>query len=261
MEVQIRTKDMHNYAENGIASHWRYKEDKEGAKVTEQESQRFAWLRSLLDWQRELKDPNEFLTSVRQSLYAEDAYVYVFTPNGDVRELPKGATPVDFAYTIHTQVGHNCTGARVNGAIAKLNYQLHNGDTIEIITVKNGSPSKDWLNFVVTTKARNRIRQWYKVEERDRALSLGREILEKELRKENLNFNQLLKSGDLEKAAKEMGQSTVDEDVGLGRLRQYQPSPGHGQGQAKRRRSFIYGQNGASDQQAQTYPGRQGQGY
>ncbi|MDY6850926.1 MAG: bifunctional (p)ppGpp synthetase/guanosine-3',5'-bis(diphosphate) 3'-pyrophosphohydrolase, partial [Thermodesulfobacteriota bacterium] len=182
MEVQIRTREMHLYAENGIAAHWRYKE---GDRLTEYESQRFAWLQSLLEWQRDLKDPTEFLTSVREDLFPEE--VYVFTPAGDVRELPRGATPLDFAYTIHTEVGHRCIGAKVNGAIVPLKYHLKNGDTIEVLTSKHNAPSKDWLNFVVTPKARNRIRQWFHIEERDRAVSLGREMLEKEFDKSELN--------------------------------------------------------------------------
>ena len=218
MEVQIRTADMHAYAEHGIAAHWRYKE---GDRLTDRESERFVWLRSLLEWQRDLKDPTEFLTSVRQSLHHEDTYVYVFTPQGDVRELPQGATPIDFAYNIHTEVGHRCTGAKVNGSIVPLKYHLQNGDTVEILTTKNSAPSKDWVNFVTTAKARNRIRQWFKVEERNRALSLGKEMLEKEFRKEGLNFNQMLKDGELDKMAKEF--SVVSSEdliavVGFGKI-------------------------------------------
>ena len=216
MEVQIRTREMHNFAENGIAAHWRYKE---GDQLTEQETQRFAWLRSLLEWQRELKDPTEFLTSVKEGLFPEE--VYVFTPVGDVRELPAGATPVDFAYTIHTEVGHRCIGAKVNGAIVSLKYQLQNGDTIEILTSKTSAPTKDWLNFVVTAKARHRIRQWFKVEERERAISLGREILEKEFRKAGFNYNQLHRDGEIERAAKELSLVSADDllvSVGFGKL-------------------------------------------
>jgi GTP pyrophosphokinase len=218
MEVQIRTLEMHQYSENGIAAHWRYKE---GDKLNDQETQRFQWLRSLLEWQRDLKDPTEFLSSVRQSLLTEDAYVYVFTPVGDVRELPAGATPVDFAYTVHTEVGHHCSGAKVNGQIVPLKYQLQNGDTIQILTNKNGTPSKDWLGFVVTTKARNRIRQWFKVEEKERATTLGKEILEKEFRKEQLSFKQLTKDGELDRVAKELSLPSVDDlvaAVGFGQV-------------------------------------------
>ena len=218
MEVQIRTQEMHSYSENGIAAHWRYKE---GGKLSEQESQRFQWLRSLLEWQRELKDPTEFLSSVRQSLLTEDAYVYVFTPAGDVRELPRGASPVDFAYTIHTEVGHHCVGAKVNGQIVPLKYQLQNGDTVEVMTSNNSTPSKDWINFVVTTKARNRIRQWFKVEEKARALTLGKELLEKEFRKEQISLKQHIKDGDMEKIAHDMALSSYDDlmaAVGFGKV-------------------------------------------
>jgi guanosine-3',5'-bis(diphosphate) 3'-pyrophosphohydrolase len=218
MEVQIRTREMHQYSENGIAAHWRYKE---GDQLTEKETQRFQWLRSLLEWQRDLKDPTEFLSSVRDSLFTEDSYVYVFTPAGDVREMPAKATPVDFAYTIHTEVGHRCTGAKVNGNIVPLKYQLQNGDTVEILTSNRSAPTKDWLNFVVTTKARNRIRQWFNVAERERALSLGKEMLEKELKREHLNLKELLKEGDIERAAKELGLVGPDDllaAVGFGKI-------------------------------------------
>ena len=218
MEIQIRTHEMHVYAENGIAAHWRYKE---GDKLSEQESQRFVWLRSLLEWQRDLKDPNEFMSSVRQGLLPEDAYVYAFTPAGDVRELPKGATPVDFAYSVHTDIGHRCVGAKVNGAIAPLKYQIQNGDTIEILTSKNGAPSKDWVNFVVTTKARHRIRQWFKVEERARALSLGKEMLEKEFRRADLSLKQITKDGELDRIAHDLslvGSDDLIAAIGFGKV-------------------------------------------
>ncbi len=216
MEVQIRTQEMHNYAQNGIAAHWRYKE---GDRLTESESQRFVWLQSLLEWQRDLKDPTEFLTSVKEGLFAEE--VYVFTPAGDVQELPRDATPVDFAYNIHTEVGHRCVGAKVNGVIVPLKYKLRNGDTIEILTSKNNSPTKDWLNFVVTPKARNRIRQWFKVEERSRAISLGREIIEKEFRREELNLKQHIKDGSLDRIAREFSLTSSDDllaAIGFGKL-------------------------------------------
>lgn len=216
MEVQIRTREMHNFAQNGIAAHWRYKE---GDRLTEDENKRFAWLQSLLEWQRDLKDPTEFMNSVKEGLFPED--VYVFTPAGDVNELPKGSTPVDFAYTIHTEVGHRCIGAKVNGAIVPLKYRLRNGDTVEILTSKNNSPSKDWLNFVVTPKARNRIRQWFKVEERSRAISLGKEMVEKEFRREDLSFKQLAKDGVLDRIATEFSLPATDDllaSVGFGKV-------------------------------------------
>lgn len=216
MEVQIRTHEMHLYAENGIAAHWRYKE---GDRTEETESVRFAWLRSLLEWIQDLKDPNEFLASLKRDLFPND--VYVFTPAGDVQELPKGATPVDFAYAVHSEVGHRCTGAKINGAIVPLKYQLQNGDTVEIITSKNHVPSKDWLNFTVTSKARNRIRQWYKIEERTRSITLGRELLEKSFRRGDLNFKQLLKEGEMERVATHFsltGSEDLLASVGFGKL-------------------------------------------
>lgn len=220
MEVQIRTREMHSYAENGIAAHWRYKE---GDRLSESENQRFVWLRSLIEWQKDLKDdPDQFLSNVREGLFTEDAYVYVFTPAGDVRELPRGATPVDFAYSIHTQVGHSCTGAKVNGSIAPLKYQLNDGDTVDIIRSKNGTPSKDWLGFVVTTKAKHRIRQWFKSLEKERAVSLGKEMLEKEFRKEDTSFNQVLKDGTLERIAKDWSLVGIEDlyaSVGFGKIR------------------------------------------
>jgi guanosine-3',5'-bis(diphosphate) 3'-pyrophosphohydrolase len=216
MEVQIRTHAMHLYAENGIAAHWRYKE---GDRTEEAESIRFAWLRSLMEWIQDLKDPTEFLTSLKRDLFPND--VYVFTPAGDVIELPRGATPVDFAYAVHSEVGHRCTGAKINGAIVPLKYQLQNGDTVEIITSKNHVPSKDWLNFTITSKARNRIRQWYKIEERTRSITLGRELLEKSFRRSDFNFKQLLKDGEMDRIAN-LFSLTGSEDllaaVGFGKL-------------------------------------------
>lgn len=216
MEVQIRTHEMHLYAENGIAAHWRYKE---GDRTAEDESMRFAWLRSLMEWIQDLKDPTEFLSSLKRDLFPND--VYVFTPAGDVRELPKGATPVDFAYAVHSEVGHRCTGAKINGAIVPLKYQLQNGDTVEIITSKNHVPSKDWLNFTITSKARNRIRQWYKIEERTRSVTLGRELLEKSFRRGGLNFKQLLKEGEMDRIANVFslnGSEDLLAAVGFGKL-------------------------------------------
>jgi GTP pyrophosphokinase len=219
MEVQIRTQEMHAYSENGIAAHWKYKE---GDQLNEKENQRFVWLRSLMEWQRDLKDdPAEFMSNVRQGLLPEESYVYVFTPAGDVRELPRGATPVDFAYSIHTDVGHSCVGAKVNGSIASLKYQLQNGDTVEILTQKNSGPKKDWLGNVVTTKARHRIRQWFKAEERARSITLGRELLEKLFRKEEISFNQVQKEGDLDRVAREFSLKDHEEllaSVGFGKI-------------------------------------------
>lgn len=181
MEVQIRTHEMHRVAEEGIAAHWSYKEKR---PYQEKDAQRFAWLRQMVDLQKELKSPEELLEGVRLELYPDE--VYVFTPKGEVKELPRGSTPVDFAYAIHTEVGHTCTGAKVNGRMVPLRYELQNGDTVEIITSPHQHPHRDWLKFVKTTKARSKIRQWLKAAEREQSVALGRELLERELRKHGL---------------------------------------------------------------------------
>ncbi len=164
MEVQIRTADMHRVAEEGIAAHWRYKEGrpaldpglKNGNSKDDKDAKRFAWLRQLMEWQRDLKDPTEFIETVKMDMFADE--VYVFTPKGDVKALPKGANPIDLAYSIHTEVGHHCSGARVNGLIVPLRYTLRNGDTVEIITSPNQKPNKDWLKYVVTASGKAKIR-------------------------------------------------------------------------------------------------------
>src|SRR5262249_8035957 len=152
MEVQIRTAEMHRVAEEGIAAHWRYKEGKPIDAREVKDEKRFSWLRQLMEWQRDLKDPTEFIETVKITRFSEE--VYVFTPKGDVKSLPKGAIPIDFAYAVHTEVGHHCSGARVNGLIVPLRYSLRNGDTVEIITSPNQKPSKDWLKFVATSSAK-----------------------------------------------------------------------------------------------------------
>lgn len=197
IEVQIRTEEMHRIAEEGIAAHWMYKE---GRMPDGKEDKRFFWLRQLLEWQKDLKDPKEFLESVKGDLFPEE--VYVFTPKGDVKELPKGSTPVDFAYSIHTEVGNRCVGAKVNERLVSLRYQLRSGDVVEIETSPNAHPSKDWLKFVKTSRARAKIRQWIKTEERERSIALGRELCEREFRRYGLSLGKLLK-GELEKVAKE----------------------------------------------------------
>jgi len=216
MEIQIRTLDMHRIAEEGIAAHWKYKEGKfsEG-----EDDKRITWLRQLLEWQRELQDNSEFLEIVKMDLYPND--VYVFTPKGEVKEFPRGATPVDFAYSIHTDIGHRCVGAKVGGRIVPLKYQLKSGDTAEILTSPNHRPSKDWLKFVKTSRAQTKIRQWIKKEQRERSIALGREICEKELRKFALSFAKLLKSGEIQKVASDFGFQTVDDlmaSVGYGKI-------------------------------------------
>ncbi|MGX9365966.1 RelA/SpoT family protein [Desulfoplanes sp. PS50] len=206
IEIQIRTQEMHRLAEYGVAAHWLYKE---GSRLKDKDADRFSWLRQILDWQGELKNSREFMSSLRFDLFQDE--VYVFTPHGQVRELPEGATPVDFAYTIHTEVGNQCSGAKVNGRLVPLNTPLVNGDTVEILTTQGRHPSSDWLQFVKTAKARTRIKHWMRTEERTRSISLAKEVLEKEGRKLGINFVKALKNGDLEPIARDMSLKTVDD--------------------------------------------------
>jgi GTP pyrophosphokinase len=213
MEVQIRTPEMHSVAEEGIAAHWKYKE--KGSVVTSRDDKRFGWLRQLLEWQQELKDSREFMDTVKVDLFPEE--VYVFTPRGDVKELPKGSTPVDFAYGVHTDVGHHCVGAKINGKLVPLKTPLHNGDIVEVTTSPNQTPSKDWLKFVRTSKARNKIKQWVKTEQREKSIELGKELLEKELRKYGFSLSRALGSEAGGEAVEELGfHSTEDLLAGLG---------------------------------------------
>jgi GTP pyrophosphokinase len=177
-EVQIRTEEMHRVAEEGIAAHWKYKEGRVGA---DRDEQYFAWLRRLLELQQEVRDPQEFMQNLRIELYPEE--VYIFTPKGEVKSLPRGSTPVDFAYLVHTDVGHQCTGARVNGRMVPLRTRLSNGDIVEIVTQSGHTPSRDWLNFAATSRARNKIRHFIHAEEKKRSVELGRRVLDKELRR------------------------------------------------------------------------------
>ncbi|TLM99093.1 bifunctional (p)ppGpp synthetase/guanosine-3',5'-bis(diphosphate) 3'-pyrophosphohydrolase, partial [bacterium] len=178
-EIQIRTWDMHRTAEFGIAAHWRYKE---GQKGDEDFEQKLSWLRQLLEWQSDMGDAREFMETLKIDLFSDT--VFVFTPKGDVVELPAGSTPIDFAYRIHTQVGHRCVGAKISGKIVTLDYQLKNGDIVEVVTTKvaNG-PSRDWLNIVKTSEARNKVRAWFKKENREENIVRGRDILEREVKK------------------------------------------------------------------------------
>jgi GTP pyrophosphokinase len=199
-EVQIRTEEMDRRAEEGIAAHWKYKEGRVGAGRDEQY---FQWLRQLLEWQQEVRDPQEFLTNLKIDLYPEE--VYTFTPRGQVKVLPRGSTPVDFAYAIHTDVGHQCVGARVNGRMVPLRGKLKNGDIVEILTNPGHKPSRDWLNFVATSRARSKIKHLIQAEEKDRAVELGRKLLEKESRRYDVNLAKLLDGDRLAKAASDLG--------------------------------------------------------
>lgn len=189
VEFQIRTGVMHEMAEWGVASHWKYKADD---TVSAKDEVKFRWLRQFMEWQREVKDPAEYLDIVKLDLFATD--VYVFTPKGDIREFPRGSTPIDFAYTIHTDVGHHCAGARINGKIVPLRTILRSGDTVDIITNPNQRPSKDWLKLVQTSRARNKIRQFIRSQQRERAEKIGREILEKEFSKFGVSLDRELAS-------------------------------------------------------------------
>ncbi|KXS56118.1 MAG: hypothetical protein AMR96_04430 [Candidatus Adiutrix intracellularis] len=203
MEIQIRTHNMHNYAENGVAAHWRYKD---GKAISTEETQRITALRSVLSWQETLINPDAFLNSVRESL-AERESIYVFTPAGNVKELPAGACPIDFAYSIHTMVGHNCIGAKVNGAIAPLHHKLANGDTVKVLTNRSGAPSRDWLSYTVSPRAKAKIRQWFAYEERTKAIAFGHDLLEKEMRRAKITKARL----DNPEVLKKLGFSNLDE--------------------------------------------------
>ena len=216
MEVQIRTPEMHRTAEQGIAAHWQYKEPTmQGTR----DSQAFAWLHQLMEWQRDLKDPTEFMQTVKIDLFQEE--VFVFTPKGDVKALPKGATPIDFAYSVHSKVGDHCSGARVNGVMVPLRYPLRNGDTVDIITSNAQKPSKDWLKFVVTSSAQTKIRHHLRNEQRERSRRLGRDILQRELRNHHRSLATAEKEKLLDKAAAALRLSSADDlivHVGYGKV-------------------------------------------
>ncbi len=217
MEIQIRTQDMHRVAEEGIAAHWRYKKEVEDFQFNDM--QRFAWLRQLLEWQQNLQDPQEFLHSIKEDLFSDA--VYVFTPKGDLLNFPKGTTVIDFAYRIHSEVGHHCSGARINGQLVPLRYLLRSGDTVEIITMHQQTPSRDWLKLAKTPRAKSHIRNWLKKQQRERSFALGREILESDLGRYKLEYASLRREGKIEAIAKELGMK--DEEgllagIGYGRL-------------------------------------------
>ena len=205
-EVQIRTLEMHRMAEEGVAAHWKYKEGRVGDHKDERY---FQWMRQLLEYQQEVRDPQEFIQNLKVELYPEE--VYTFTPKGQVKQLPRGATPIDFAYSIHTDVGHQCVGARVNGKMVPLRARLKNGDIVEIIRQSGHKPSRDWLNFVVTSHARYKIKHLIRLEERARALDLGRKVFEKELRRYDIPQKGLLESDLFAKALADAGVKTADD--------------------------------------------------
>jgi len=214
-EVQIRTEEMHRIAEEGIAAHWKYKAG--GGVVTARDEERLNWIRQLVDWQKEMTDPNEFLSSLKMDLYPDE--VYTFTPKGKVVVIPADGTPVDFAYTIHTEVGHTCVGAKVNGRMAQLRTKLRTGDIVEIVTQKDHKPSRDWLTFVKSPRARNKIKHWLNEDHRRRAVEIGRKLLEREARKFKVPQSQI-SDQDLGRLANEYGVATATDllaALGLGK--------------------------------------------
>jgi GTP pyrophosphokinase len=215
-EVQIRTMEMHRMAEEGVAAHWKYKEGRAG---TQRDDRYFQWMRQLLDMQQEVRDPQEFIQNLKVELYPEE--VYTFTPKGLVKALPRGATPIDFAYSIHTDVGHQCVGARVNGKMVPLRTRLKNGDIVEIVTQSAHKPSRDWLNFVATSRARNKIKHLIHAEEKARAMELGRKLFEKEARRYDLNPKTIVDGPEFAKALADFAVSKADDlfaTIGYGKV-------------------------------------------
>ncbi len=207
LEIQIRTYEMHKTAEYGIAAHWRYKE---GAKNNSDFEEKLSWLREILEWQRDLKDAKDFMETLKIDLFTDE--VYVFTPKGDVIDLPKGSCPIDFAYRIHTDIGNRCIGAKVNGKMVPLDYKLKNGDIIEIITSGHSNgPSRDWLNIVKSPQAKNKIRQWFKRERRDENIARGKEMLEREARRNGYDIYQLIKNDFMNNIVKRMSFTNIDD--------------------------------------------------
>jgi GTP diphosphokinase / guanosine-3',5'-bis(diphosphate) 3'-diphosphatase len=216
-EFQIRTQEMHRIAEQGVAAHWKYKDGRAGGVTTSADDQRIVWMRQLIEWVQEMQEPSEFLSTLRVDLYPEE--VYTFTPKGRVVVLPRGATPIDFAYAVHTEVGHQCVGAKVNGAMVPLRHAIANGDVIEILTQKSHEPSRDWLSFVHTSRARSKIRQWINLHEREQATDVGKRLLEKEARHAGVVLKKITDE-DWQRVASEYGCSRVEDlyaDLGYGK--------------------------------------------
>jgi GTP pyrophosphokinase len=231
IEIQIRTHEMNRVAEHGVAAHWKYKERVSGG-VDPKDAEKFSWLRELADFQRNMKDPAEFLESVKIDLFPDE--VYVFTPKGDLRVLPRGSTPIDFAFAIHSKVGEHCSGARANGQIVSLRYKLKSGDVMEIMTSQNQQPTKDWLDFAVTTRARSRIRGHLRTEQRQKSVNLGRELLENEMRGAGISFpkfarndaevkrvSEALEVHNLDDLLLQVGYGKIDTDQVIGLLKDH----------------------------------------
>ncbi|BBB92875.1 MAG TPA: bifunctional (p)ppGpp synthetase/guanosine-3',5'-bis(diphosphate) 3'-pyrophosphohydrolase [Methylomusa anaerophila] len=208
LEIQIRTYEMHRISEYGIAAHWRYKEGGKGG--SKDFDQKLSWLRQLLDWHKDIRDPREFIETVKLDVFADE--VFVFTPKGDVLDLPAGSVPIDFAYRVHTDVGHRCVGAKVNGKIVPLEYKLVNGDIVEVITSKQSNgPSRDWLNVVGSSETRNKIRQWFKKEKREENIAKGQEMIERESKKLGYDWRELIKGDGLHEVAKKTNIASADD--------------------------------------------------
>jgi GTP pyrophosphokinase len=213
-EVQIRTEEMHKMAEEGIAAHWKYKD----GPVSAQDEQRLAWLRQVVEWQRDVSDPSEFLSTLKIDLYPEE--VYTFTPKGKVVVLPRDSSPIDFAYSVHTEVGHSCVGAKVNGRMVPLRFKLHSGDIVEILTQTGHKPSRDWLAIAKSSRARNKIKHWLNVHQRERAIEIGRKLIEKEARKYRVSLKEI-KEEELLKIAADYGVGRADDlmaGIGYGKF-------------------------------------------
>lgn len=219
-EIQIRTHDMHKTAEYGIAAHWKYKE---GVNKSDNFDEKLTWLRQLLEWQKDLKDPKDFMETLKIDFFTDE--VFVFTPKGDVINLPEGSTPIDFAYRVHTDVGNRTVGAKVNGRIVQLNYQLRNGNVVEVITASNASPSRDWLSIVKSTQAKTKIRQYFKLKDKDSNVLKGKESLEKELKKLGYKPNDILRDDWLKSIGEKLSINSVDDlyaSIGYGNIKQNQ---------------------------------------
>src|SRR5437763_1075017 len=236
-EIQIRSRDMHRTAEYGIAAHWLYKES---GKSADELDHHLSWFRQLIELQQDAHRPEEFLEFLKIDLYQDE--IFVFTPRGDVKRLPKGATPIDFAFMVHTEVGEHCNGARVNGRIAPLHRPLRNGDTIEVLTSAQAKPSRDWLAHVQTGRARQKIRQWIKQEEQERSVSLGREILAREVRRRRLD----------PPTAEQLAQAA--QKLGLGAAEQVEAAIGRGDVQLGQAMKALYPELPAEESQAAPKP-------